>query len=144
MLCSVFINDKFIHNRDSFHIIQCILSLASNTLLEHTTIALLHCLDFAVVWSNPLTKLVASVANHLHYISFTQVSFKIYLNSTSLSFHSELLIRSGFQGLQLVVTDFLPSLPALCLPVCIAVAGQYGVQNEDLNISLTSIGLLVN
>lgn len=57
---------------------------------------------------------------------------------------SELMVRSGFQGLQLVVTDFLPSLSVLCLPVCITVAGQYGVQNEDLNISLTSIGLLVN
>jgi len=56
---------------------------------------------------------------------------------------SEVLVRSGFQGLQLVVTDFLPSLPAMCLPVCVAVAGLYGVQNEDLNISLTSIGLLV-
>ena len=54
-----------------------------------------------------------------------------------------MLVRSGFQGLQLVVTDFLPSLPAMCLPVCVAVAGLYGVQNEDLNISLTSIGLLV-
>lgn len=77
--------------------------------------------------------------------SLTQ-SWSLVLQIISITSHShnELLVRSGFQGLQLVVTDFLPSLPALCLPVCIAVASQYGVQNEDLNISLTSIGLLWN
>ena len=43
----------------------------------------------------------------------------------------------------MIVTDFLPILSNLCLPVCIEVVGRYGLQDQDLNISLSSIGLLV-
>ena len=56
---------------------------------------------------------------------------------------SDNLVRAGFQSLQLVVADFLSFLPAVCLPFCLEVTGQYGLQGQDLNISLTSIGLLV-
>ena len=63
----------------------------------------------------------------------------VLLSST----HSDSLVRAGFQSLQLVVADFLSFLPAVCLPFCLEVTGQYGLQGQDLNISLTSIGLLV-
>ncbi|KAL6106412.1 mon2 [Pungitius sinensis] len=56
----------------------------------------------------------------------------------------ESLIRTAFQCLQLVVTDFLPTMPCGCLQVVVDVAGSFGLQNQELNISLTSIGLLWN
>uniref|UniRef100_A0A8C5PWF3 Protein MON2 homolog n=1 Tax=Leptobrachium leishanense TaxID=445787 RepID=A0A8C5PWF3_9ANUR len=54
------------------------------------------------------------------------------------------LIRTAFQCLQLVVTDFLPTMPCTCLQIVVEVAGSFGLQNQELNISLTSIGLLWN
>ncbi|NP_001085787.1 protein MON2 homolog [Xenopus laevis] len=56
----------------------------------------------------------------------------------------ESLIRNAFQCLQLVVTDFLPTMPSTCLQIVVEVAGSFGLQNQELNISLTSIGLLWN
>uniref|UniRef100_A0A4W3HLZ4 Protein MON2 homolog n=1 Tax=Callorhinchus milii TaxID=7868 RepID=A0A4W3HLZ4_CALMI len=56
----------------------------------------------------------------------------------------ESLIRTAFQCLQLVVTDFLPTMPSTCLQIVVDVAGSFGLQNQELNISLTSIGLLWN
>ena len=55
----------------------------------------------------------------------------------------ENLIRLAFQSLQLVVTDFLPTMPCSCLQICVDVAGRFGLQTRELNISLTAIGLLV-
>ncbi|XP_077194777.1 protein MON2 homolog isoform X1 [Paroedura picta] len=56
----------------------------------------------------------------------------------------ESLIRTAFQCLQLVVTDFLPTMPCTCLQIVVEVAGSFGLHNQELNISLTSIGLLWN
>lgn len=61
---------------------------------------------------------------------------------TTASFEN--LIRSGFQGLQLVVTDFLPTMPKRCLRISVIVTAKYGLQTQDVNISLTSIGLMWN
>ena len=61
---------------------------------------------------------------------------------TTASFEN--LIRSGFQGLQLVVTDFLPTMPKRCLRISVVVTAKYGLQTQDVNISLTSIGLMWN
>lgn len=57
--------------------------------------------------------------------------------------HGETLIRIAFQCLQLVVTDFLPVMPWRCLPLCVNTAAKFGSQNEELNISLTAVGLMV-
>lgn len=59
-------------------------------------------------------------------------------------FFSEGLIRVAFQSLQLVVTDFLPLMPCTCIKVVVDVAGKFGLQPQELNISLTAIGLLVS
>lgn len=56
----------------------------------------------------------------------------------------EKLIQTAFQSLQLVVTDFLPIIPCIYLEVCVDVAAKFGLQHQELNISLTSIGLLWN
>lgn len=53
-------------------------------------------------------------------------------------------MRSGFQSLQLVVTDFLPIMPFYCLQISVGVAAKFGLQNEDVNISLTAVGLIVS
>jgi len=42
------------------------------------------------------------------------------------------------------VTDFLPLMPCTCIKVVVDVAGKFGLQPQELNISLTAIGLLWN
>ncbi|XP_076369562.1 mon2 homolog, regulator of endosome-to-Golgi trafficking isoform X2 [Tachypleus tridentatus] len=56
----------------------------------------------------------------------------------------ESLIRSAFQCLQLVVADFLPIMPCTCLQLCADTAAKFGSQNQELNVSLTAVGLLWN
>ena len=56
----------------------------------------------------------------------------------------EKLIQIAFQSLQLVVTDFLPVIPCSYLQVVVEVAAKFGLQNQELNVSLTAIGLLVS
>ncbi|XP_037957121.1 protein MON2 homolog isoform X2 [Teleopsis dalmanni] len=58
--------------------------------------------------------------------------------------HGEPLIRTAFQCLQLVITDFLTVMPWHCLPLCISTAAKFGSQTQELNISLTAIGLMWN
>ena len=70
-------------------------------------------------------------------------SFLVYCVIPTSSPYSEALVRTGFQSLQLVMADFLPALPPFCVPICVEVVGQYGLQKMDINISLTSVGLLV-
>lgn len=76
---------------------------------------------------------------------FTSASSKNKSRSSVVHLVScrESLIRTAFQCLQLVVTDFLPTMPCTCLQIVVDVAGSFGLQNQELNISLTSIGLLV-
>ncbi|CAO3644476.1 unnamed protein product [Cunninghamella echinulata] len=54
------------------------------------------------------------------------------------------LIKIAFSSLQLICTDFLSQLSPDCLRQCIATLGAFGTQREDLNISLTAVGLLWN
>lgn len=58
--------------------------------------------------------------------------------------HTDILIRSAFQCLQLVVTDFLSMIKAHYLSLVINVVAKFGSQEQDLNISLTAIVLLWN
>ena len=52
-------------------------------------------------------------------------------------------MQTAFQCLQLVVTDFLPIIPSIYLKISVEVAASFGLQNQELNVSLTAIGLLV-
>merc|ERR1712223_1796233 len=58
--------------------------------------------------------------------------------------HSDILVRSAFQCLQLVFTDFLPAIPYRCYPICVETATKFGSQKAELNVSLAAIGLLWN
>ena len=73
-------------------------------------------------------------------ISIATCTYQMIFSSLSLS---DNLVRAGFQSLQLVIADFLPAIPPSCVPSCVEVGGQYGLQTMDINISLTSIGILV-
>lgn len=57
---------------------------------------------------------------------------------------NENLIRSSFQCLQLIISDFLTSIPSLCLILCIDTTAKFASQTQELNVSLTAIGLLWN
>ena len=74
----------------------------------------------------------------------TLVYSVLYDHCLIFFFLSEGLIRVAFQSLQLVVTDFLPLMPCTCIKVVVDVAGKFGLQPQELNISLTAIGLLVS
>ena len=52
------------------------------------------------------------------------------------------LITLGFNSIQLIVNDFIDSIPLDRIPLLISTIGQYCVQRHDTNISFTSIGLL--
>ncbi|CAG8443203.1 6201_t:CDS:10 [Funneliformis caledonium] len=54
------------------------------------------------------------------------------------------LVRVAFPCLQLICSDFLSLLSPECLKQCINTLGAFGLQMDDLNISLTAIGLLWN
>lgn len=58
--------------------------------------------------------------------------------------HTEKLVQMAFQCLQLVVTDYLPVIGSAHLEVVVEVAARFGLQTQDLNVSLTAIGLLWN
>ncbi|CAG0915150.1 unnamed protein product [Notodromas monacha] len=58
--------------------------------------------------------------------------------------HSENLVRTAFQCLHLVVNDFLTVMPVTCLPICVDTVAKFGNQTQELNISLTAIGLIWN
>lgn len=67
----------------------------------------------------------------------------LLINFLLVLFFSEHLVRLAFQCLQLVVTDFLPLMPWGCLPLTVDTAAKFGSQTQELNISLTAIGLMV-
>ncbi|KAI0233332.1 Endocytosis and vacuole integrity protein [Massospora cicadina] len=54
------------------------------------------------------------------------------------------LVRIAFPCLQLICTDFLAPLPLACLRACILTVGRFGLQDQDLNTSLTAVGMLWN
>ena len=52
------------------------------------------------------------------------------------------LVRIGFPSVQLICTDFMNSLSPMGLSRCIQTVSAFGSSADDLNISLTSVGLL--
>ena len=52
------------------------------------------------------------------------------------------LITLGFNSIQLIVNDFIDSIPLERIPLLISTIGQFSQQRQDTNISFTSIGLL--
>lgn len=51
------------------------------------------------------------------------------------------VIRAAFPSVQLICTDFLPVLDLNCLSACVDAVACFGAQNEDLNVTLSAIGL---
>jgi len=61
-----------------------------------------------------------------------------------LWYYSEGLVRTAFQCLQLVVTDYLPVLPCGCIPHGIDTVAKFARQKQELNVALSAIGLMVS
>ncbi|XP_053204824.1 protein MON2 homolog isoform X2 [Panonychus citri] len=55
---------------------------------------------------------------------------------------SENLIRIAFQCLQLIIRDFLSSIPAICLVLVVDTIAKFGSQTQELNVSLTAVSSL--
>ncbi|KAI9782061.1 MAG: hypothetical protein M1816_002002 [Peltula sp. TS41687] len=62
----------------------------------------------------------------------------------SSTLKSSRLIRPAFTSLQLICSDFLSSIPNSCILVLIDTLSRFCSQDDDLNISLTSITLFWN
>ena len=55
-----------------------------------------------------------------------------------------ILLKVSFQCVQLIATDFLSSLPITSLIECVSALYFFAIQKEDLNIGLSSVGLMWN
>ena len=58
--------------------------------------------------------------------------------------HSDNLIRLAFQCLQLITSDYLNNIPAICLVLLVDTTAKFASQSQELNVSLTAIGCLWN
>ncbi len=113
-------------------------------LLRYTCCTSFECVNIAPISPSFPSEMKACPMHTYVYCVLYMANF----SCTMYVFHffplySEALVRTGFQSLQLVMADFLPALPPSCVPICVEVIGQYGLQKMDINISLTSVGLLV-
>jgi hypothetical protein len=52
------------------------------------------------------------------------------------------IVRMAFACMQMVIADFLPSVPIRCLPLLLDSLGNFGRQRCAINVSLTAVGLL--
>jgi len=57
---------------------------------------------------------------------------------------NESLIRLAFQCLQLIISDLLNQIPSDCLVLLVNTTEKFASQCQELNVSLTAIGLLWN
>ncbi|KAI2796229.1 Endocytosis and vacuole integrity protein [Blomia tropicalis] len=57
---------------------------------------------------------------------------------------NETLVRCAFQCYQFIISDLLPHIPPTYLVGCINTAVAFGSQLQELNVSLTAIGLIWN
>ncbi|KAH6597282.1 hypothetical protein BASA50_004633 [Batrachochytrium salamandrivorans] len=68
--------------------------------------------------------------------------FGVGFGDTPVPMRSPAIVRIGFPCIQLICTDFLALLKPPVLLRCIETVTTFGSLSEDLNISLTSVGLL--
>ncbi|KAI8867065.1 hypothetical protein GQ42DRAFT_165055 [Ramicandelaber brevisporus] len=82
-----------------------------------------------------------------------ETSSLVYSESTSTASTNESassgltminLVKFAFPSLQLICTDFLPTLPPSSVRRCIVCLANYTRQHGDLNIALTATGLIWN
>lgn len=63
---------------------------------------------------------------------------------SACALQNENLIRCSFQCYQFIVSDLLANIPSIYLINCINAAVTFGSQLQELNVSLTAIGLIWN
>ncbi|PQE03900.1 endosomal peripheral membrane protein [Rutstroemia sp. NJR-2017a BVV2] len=72
-------------------------------------------------------------------IAFEIIGSVFVGNDTKTSTRSAKLIRSSFNSLQLICSDFLSSLPNSCFLILVDTLYHFCTQDDDLNISLTTV-----
>lgn len=63
---------------------------------------------------------------------------------SACSLQNENLVRCAFQCYQFVISDLLTHIPPVYLMDCINTAVAFGSQLQELNVSLTAVGLIWN
>ncbi|EHK24982.1 uncharacterized protein TRIVIDRAFT_146580 [Trichoderma virens Gv29-8] len=61
------------------------------------------------------------------------------ISARNLGTRSSKLVRSSFSSLQLICSDFLPSLPNSCFLILVDTLYKFCSQDDDLNIALTTV-----
>ncbi|XP_047946837.1 protein MON2 homolog [Salvia hispanica] len=146
-ICAVLGSDHLLGNASSKS------TDASNDLIEQSKLRMLECsvispLKDLYSSSQSLDLRVGSLKILLHVLErhgeklrYSWPNILEMLRSIAHASEKD-LIALGFQSLRVIMNDGLPTIPANCLHECIDVAGAYSAQQTELNISLTSIGLL--
>ena len=99
-------------------------------------------LEPAVMASPPQT--VVSPPGDLRVAIQSSNTAGIDTPTTTTNINTKLLnlVRIGFPSIELICTDFMSSLSPMGLSRCIQTVAAFGSLSDDLNISLTSVGLL--
>lgn len=66
------------------------------------------------------------------------------ITESACSPQNEMLIRCAFQCYQFIVSDLLSHIPPVYLGHCINTAVAFGSQLQEMNVSLTAVGLIWN
>ncbi|CAF1400492.1 unnamed protein product, partial [Adineta ricciae] len=121
-------------------------SLFDNERLLHMIILSLHELSLIQHFDVRQKQLEATLSILTNNGPTLQTGWPIILNiiGSITREHNDSLIRQAQQCLQLVVTDFLSTIPICYLGILIKVVAKFGFQEQDLNIALSAIGLLWN
>ena len=106
---------------------------------------LLHSSGDSISFGWPLfLNIIGAISNTQRYLPIFKIFDHTAIHNASLCYLlRDNLIRSAFQCLQLVVTDYMPILPWNCLPQAVETTGKFGSQTQELNVALTAIGLMV-
>ncbi|CAF1052217.1 unnamed protein product [Rotaria sp. Silwood1] len=121
-------------------------NLFDNERLLHMIILSLHELSLIQYFDVRQKQLEATLSILTNNGPTLQTGWPIILNiiGSITREHNDSLIRQAQQCLQLVVTDFLSTIPICYLGILIKVVAKFGFQEQDLNIALSAIGLLWN
>ncbi|CAF0783766.1 unnamed protein product [Adineta steineri] len=121
-------------------------NLFDNERLLHMIIISLHELSLIQHFDVRQKQLEATLSILTNNGPTLQTGWPIILNiiGSITREHNDSLIRQAQQCLQLVVTDFLSTIPICYLGILIKVVAKFGFQEQDLNIALSAIGLLWN
>ncbi|KAI8921650.1 hypothetical protein BC831DRAFT_75969 [Entophlyctis helioformis] len=99
-------------------------------------------IDSSVAAQTAVPALQPSSASFADSIPSSGISGSSSSSSAAAAVRLSAILRIGFPCIQLICTDFLTLLPPMVLSRCIETVAVFGALSDDLNISLTAVGLL--